>query len=59
MLAGYLLNPDGNNTLDRITNKYIDEFVPEISNDVNPLLHKKKYIKILSNRILLKINLNY
>ncbi len=57
MLAGYLLNPDGNNTLDRITNKYIHEFASDISNDVNPLLHKKKYIKILSNQLIRNIEL--
>ena len=49
MLAGYLLNPDGNNTLDRITNKYIHEFVSDISNDVNPLLHKKIHKNIIKS----------
>ena len=43
--------------MDRITNKYIHEFVSDISNDINPLLHKKKYIKILSNQLIRNIEL--
>ncbi len=57
MLAGYLLNPDGNNTLERITTRFITGFEQEISNDINPSLHKKKYIKLLSNQLIRNLDL--
>ena len=58
MLAGYLLNPDGNNSLERITSKFIPNCDLESYSDINPSLHKKKYIKLLSNQVIRNIDLN-
>ena len=58
MLAGYLLNPDGSNTLERITTRFIPEFDQENSNDINPSLYKKKYINLLSNQLIRNLDLH-
>tara|TARA_A100000164_G_C21868021_1_gene753594 strand:- start:59 stop:1492 length:1434 start_codon:yes stop_codon:yes gene_type:complete len=58
MLAGYLLNPDGNNSLERITSKFIPNCDLESYSDINPSIHKKKYIKLLSNQVIRNIDLN-
>ena len=52
MLAGYLLNPDVRNTLDRITSKFIPEAKLQNSNDLNQSIHKEKYIQFLSNQLI-------
>ena len=57
MLAGYLLNSDASNSIDRLSMQFIPNLLFDSPNDINPNLHEKQYINALCNHLIIYLNL--